>query len=400
MSIHKRPDRPRPDGKSSYQVKWREGGRQRSRMFDRSGDADAFELEIARRKQLGPLAGTVMVSRMTLAEFVTEEWWPRYAIPNLDPETRRRYLEVWGHDLLPRIGGYPVREITPMLIEDLRDQLVHQGLAPASQRKALLLLSGILKRAVVRALIPVNPVSMIAMPKAPPTKAIVPLAPATVEAIRQIMLTPRLRTVPATGAGKRPQRGYESPVGSPLERQRNALIVSMLAYAGLRPSEDRSATWADLHDHRLHVFATKTKRERDVDLLAPLAQDLAEWRLACGRPGPDALIIPRPSGGDWTKGDWDNWRSRVWRPAAIAAGVTGDLRPYRLRGSFVSLLLWSGMDLVEVAEQAGHSVATLAKHYAGVIKDLKDQPRVPAAEAIRRAREASSGQLTLGGLKR
>ena len=75
------------------------------------------------------------------------------------------------------------------------------------------------------------------------------------------------------------------------------------------------------------------------------------------------------------------------RPAAIAADVTGDLRPYRLRGSFVSLLLWEGRSLTYVAEQAGHSVATLAKHYAGVFRELEHQPRVSAAEAIRGARE-------------
>ncbi len=71
----------------------------------------------------------------------------------------------------------------------------------------------------------------------------------------------------------------------------------------------------------------------------------------------------------------------------LAAGVTGDLRPYRLRGSFVSLLLWSGEDLVYVADQAGHSVATLARHYAGVIRELRDVPKVPAAELIEAARE-------------
>ncbi|MGA2930421.1 MAG: hypothetical protein ABSG43_31455, partial [Solirubrobacteraceae bacterium] len=38
-------------------------------------------------------------------------------------------------------------------------------------------------------------------------------------------------------------------------------------------------------------------------------------------------------------------------------------------------------------EQAGHSIATLAKHYAGVIRELEDAPRVPAAQAIRNARE-------------
>jgi site-specific recombinase XerD len=117
--------------------------------------------------------------------------------------------------------------------------------------------------------------------------------------------------------------------------------------------------------------------------------------MACGRPADDELIVARPTGGPVTREDWSNWRERVWRPAAIEAGVTGDLRPYRLRGSFVSLLLWSGDDLAYVAEQAGHSVATLARHYAGVLKDLKGQPKVPAADAIRAARENTWGQLRL-----
>ena len=81
----------------------------------------------------------------------------------------------------------------------------------------------------------------------------------------------------------------------------------------------------------------------------------------------------------------------MYRPASLADGVTGDMRPYRLRGSFVSLLLWAGEDLTYVAEQAEHSVATLARYYAGVIKELHgQQPKIPAAEAIRLARERIS----------
>jgi integrase len=213
----------------------------------------------------------------------------------------------------------------------------------------------------------------------------------TVERIRANLLQPRTRTVPAAGAGKRPRREYEASVGSPRDRQRDALIVSMLAYAGLRPIEDRGCTWGDLRDQTLHVFATKTGRARDVDLIAPLAQDLAEWRRACGRPSDNELVIPRPSGGPWTREDWANWRRRVWRPSAIEAGVTGDLRPYRLRGSFVSLLLWEGRSLTYVAEQAGHSVATLARHYAGTMRELESKPRVPAAEAVQQAREEVCG---------
>lgn len=361
MSIHKRTDR---DG---YFVMWREGGRQRSRKFERKGDAQSFQDEVNRRRALGPLAAQVMMSRITLAEFVSQEWWPRYAIPNLKPSTRKRYLEVWGAYLLPRVGGYQLREITPQLIEDLRDQLAHQGIGPASQRKALLLLSGILRRAVVRGLIPHNPVAFVDKPKTPALKRPQPLAPATVEAIRKQL------------------------------RPRDQTIVSLLAYGGLRPGEAMAARWEDLAERTLYVPARKTSKERHVKLLTPLAQDLAEWRMAQGRPAGGLIFAPTTARNSGGERHWQNWVKRVYVPAATNAGVTGDMRPYRLRGSFVSLLLWSGMDLVEVAEQAGHSVATLARHYAGVISELRDQPRISPADAIRQARETASGQLQLVG---
>ncbi|MGO8905636.1 MAG: hypothetical protein ACLQMH_08445, partial [Solirubrobacteraceae bacterium] len=77
MSVRRRDDR-----NGQYEVRWREGGRQRSRLFAKKGDAEAFELDVKRRRALGPLAAGVIQSRMTLAEFVREEWWPRYAVPN------------------------------------------------------------------------------------------------------------------------------------------------------------------------------------------------------------------------------------------------------------------------------------------------------------------------------
>jgi integrase len=239
----------------------------------------------------------IIQSRQTLAEFVEEEWWPRYAVPNLAPDTRRRYLEVWGTHLLPRLGDYELREITPMVVEDVREQMTRAKIGVPTQRKTLMLLQAVLRRAVVRGLIPVNAARLVDKPKQRPTQLPQPLSPVTVERIRAGMLQPRTRVVPAAGVGKRPRCAYETLVGTPRDRQRNALIVSMLAYAGLRPIEDRGCTWAELHDRTLHVFATKTGRARDVDLIAPLAQDLAEWRMACGRRGrhrrPAAVSAPR-----------------------------------------------------------------------------------------------------------
>ena len=352
MSVQKR-------GKK-YVVRWREGGRHRAQTFMRRSDADAFHMDQRRRQQLGPLATSVLQSRMTLAQFIEEEWWPKYAMPNLKPSTRRRYLEVLGTHLLPRLGDYQLREIRPSLIEDFRCQLQAQRVGVQTQRKALMLLQGILRHAVVRELIPANPATVVAKPRQPATKRPQPLPPIVIERIRAEL------------------------------RPRDAVLLSMLAYAGLRPDEATRARWSDLGGGVLHVHAHKTERPRVVKLLAPLIQDLAKWRLASGRPGDDALIFPRRGGHEWRLHDWQNWRRRIYQPAAISAGVTGDMRPYRLRGSFVSLLLWEGRSLARVADQAGHSVATLARHYAGVLEELEDQPRVPASDAIGQAREIIS----------
>lgn len=361
MSIQKR------DGK--YVVRWREGGRQMARTFARAGDATAFETDVKRRRQLGALAPGVIQSRMTLAEFMEQEWWPRYAVPNLKPSTKRRYLEVWGTHLLPRLGDYELRTITPMLVEDLRSQFDQAHVGVQTQRKAIMLLQGILRRAVVRGLIPANPVKEISKPRQPATRRPQPLPPTVIEKIRSNL------------------------------RQRDATLVSVLAYAGLRPEEATSARWRDLSDRTLFVHASKTETERHVRLLAPVVKDLVEWRLASGRPAQGSLIFPTHDGDEWKLHDRQNWRRRVYQPAAKAAGVTGDMRVYRLRGSFVSLLLWEGRSLTYVAEQAGHSVATLAKHYAGVLEDMEDAERVPADEAIRmaRAQDVRKGSEAVGG---
>ena len=282
MSIQKRGTR--------YVVRWREGGRQLQRTFIKHGDAAAFETDVRRRQQLGALAPGVIQSRMTLTEFVREEWWPRYAIPNLKPSTQRRYLEVWGTHLLPALGDYELRAITPMLVEDLRAQFDAHRVGIQTQRKALMLLQGILRRAVVRGLIPANPVSVVDKPRQPPTRRPEPLPPETVERIRAQL------------------------------RHRDATMVSVLAYAGLRPEEATSARWRDLGDRSLHVHASKTERSRTIRLLAPLAQDLAEWRLASGRPPATALVFPTHDGDEWKLHDWQNWRRRVYQPAGEGDG--------------------------------------------------------------------------------
>ena len=94
-------------------------------------------------------------------------------------------------------------------------------LGAPSVRKAMLLLQGILRRAVVRGLIASSPVQAVGKPKQPPGQAPQPLVPEIVERIRAHMLT--AWSSPGRGAGRSAEQ-------LAWWRARNATIVSLLAY--------------------------------------------------------------------------------------------------------------------------------------------------------------------------
>jgi integrase len=100
---------------------------------------------------------------------------------------------------------------------------------------------------------------------------------------------------------------------------------------------------------------------------------------------PVGLVFPTSKGGAWTRDDWRNWTRRVWRPAAKDAGLEGS-RARDLRGSFASLLIWQGMNVLEVAEQLGDTKETCLGTYAGLFADYDERNRVSAEEKIWAAR--------------
>ena len=120
---------------------------------------------------------------------------------------------------------------------------------------------------------------------------------------------------------------------------------------------------------------------RTVDLLPPLKQDLAEWRLACGRPPDDDFLFVGSNRGPWRDHDYRNWRRRHFEPAAKAAEVP-NARPYDLRHSFASLLLHEGkVSIVDLASQLGHSPTMTLNTYGHVIAELREAPKTSATDA-------------------
>ena len=249
--------------------------------------------------------------------------------------------------------------------------MASEGVGQETIRKTLALLQGVLERAIEWGHLQANPVRVIRKPPQTRRRSVRPLAPATVEAIRGRLL-----------------RGG---------RKRDAVLVSVLAYAGLRPGEALALRWSDVRDSVLLVERalalgelqdTKTRRSRTVRILRPLAADLAEWRMASGRPDEASLVFPMRDGRLWTDTAYRNWRNRVYVPAAESAGIEQP-RPYDLRHSLASLLFAEGVNPAEIAEQMGHSLQTLLGTYTHVIAELRGQKRRSAEMLIRDVRETS-----------
>jgi integrase len=360
--------------KTVWRVHWREGSHHRTRHFNRKADAVLYDADVKRRKQLGDLH-TLTANRQTLAEYA-QEWFQLYAIPNLAQATQRSYATLWDAHALKRVGGYQLRELTPETITRFRNQLEHAGVGPASTRRTLILLQGMLERAVEWQRITTNPAKAVKKPKQARKQAIRPLAPTTIEHMRRHLLTKK--------------------------RLRDATLISVLAYAGLRPGEALALTWNHIQDHTIlveraiafgEVKDTKTGQRRTVLLLAPLAHDLAEWRLASGRPAGNTLVFPGRNGEPWTDDAWRSWRRKVFQPAATAAGAP-EATPYHLRHSYISLLIAEGMSVVEVARQAGHSPTITLTTYAHIIDELARHKRCSAEAEIRQARNTLTNART------
>ena len=125
-----------------------------------------------------------------------------------------------------------------------------------------------------------------------------------------------------------------------------------------------------------------------VRLLAPLAEDLEAWWNVLGSPSDGELVFPRRTVRPWDNVAWRNWGKRIYRPAAINAGLGEGNRPRDLRGSFASLLIWEGQNVVEVAQQLGHSAEMCLRSYAGVFAEFSIEERVSAEQTIRDARRS------------
>lgn len=351
-------------GDLRYEVRWSDGsGRRRSRLFDSRKDAERFETEIRRQRQLGVDLALEEARRQTTVADVVLIWLEVHE-PKLTRPAAEDYARQLDKRILPELGHRRVRDLTGHEVDRWIAWMRDQGDGDATINKALTVLQRLLSIARGLGLVQFNAVSDAERPSQRPKRIPVLIGVQHVELMRLFMLG----------------HGWTTDV----------MLLELLAYAGLRPeSEAITLRWRQVRDRSLLIRSTKTDRDRSVKPLEPLAQLLDRSR------GPDSdLVIPAPAGKpDWTREDWRNWRTRRFRPAAAYAGLPAGTRPRDLRGSFASLLINEGRSIVEVAAQLGHSPEIALRHYLQAIDDAPEH-RMPADAAVLTARHLAP-RLTL-----
>lgn len=356
----------RNGGEVVWRVRWRRHGRNRARTFSTRRDAADFDAEVRRQRRAGGLpaldAGTE-----SLGDYVTGTWAATHAV-TLAPKTRLHYASLYDHHLRPFLGAVSLRDIDAETIGRWQTDRLAAGAGPVAVRQAMDLLGSVLELAFVAGRISENPVRRVKKARLPRREEVRALSPATVEAMRA-----------ALGV-------------------RDATLLSVLAYAGLRPGEALGLRWGDIRDRTVLIQRsvslgeeadTKTRQHRTVRLLAALATDLRAWRMAAGRPGDGELVFPGKDGLPWTQAAYQSWRRRAFRRAADAAGLER-ARPYDLRHSFASLLLHEGRSVIYVARQLGHDARLTLTRYGHVIDELEDTPQMDAEAAIAEARRTAN----------
>jgi integrase len=336
-------------GNGRYRARyWGPDRRWHSRTFARKVDAQRWlntELtKVERYEWLDPGAG-----RVSFGE-VAERWMAGRA--SLRPSTQVRDRSFLNAMILPRLADKPVAAIVPSNLDGLVSELIAEGKAPATVRKAWQITSGVLRLAVRDRLIAASPAHDVRLPRLDREE------PTALTFDELLALADSIDT-----------------------RYRSVVLVG--AFAGLRFGEIAGLKIADFDPLRRHIKVRRTvsdlagriiegppktpKSARQVTLPKFVADELLSHLTKRRDPDPDDWIFTAPMGGPMRR---TGWVRRFWKPALARAGLDPNLGTHVLRHTQVALLIVQREHPKVIADRLGHtSVRTVLDVYGHLYGD-------------------------------
>jgi integrase len=354
-------------GERRYDVRYRDQqGRQRSRVFSVRKDAQAFKLDVERRRQAGLLYQAPPETFSALAR----AWLERYTIGaagRVRPRPRSIALAEDTLKGLAPLADLSVERIHRPLVEDLIASIAIDR--PRQAEMTLALLKRILKWAeergqqVDRAIYRVR----IATPNEREPQF---LTWEEAEELRSWMPEHIARIVPIA-------------------------ILTMLRRGEILGLRERDI---DFEAGSIAVFsqrqegvrvATKTRAGRRTVDFGPAALKLLREQQLARAPNMDGLLFPNRAGTPWNA---HNFYARVFKPAACHAG-TPALTFHDLRHTGASLMIAAGCHVKVIAEQMGHADggALVLRRYGHLYKGARKQAALALEEHVLNTPRAATG---------
>jgi integrase len=378
-------------GRKRWRVRYLDlDGKERSRSFDKKGDAERFKVQV----EADVLRGTYMdpdVGKVTLRKYAAE-WLAMQPHDTVTGDSTEVRLRV---HIYPALGGKTLVELAarPSMIQAWASGL---KLAPSSARGVLSLLSSVMAAAVRDGLISKNP--CVGTKLAKPVKRLV------------VPWTPAQRAAQRAGLSDRYQAIVDA--GCDLGLRQSELFGLSVENIDFLHRMVHVRQQVKLIRGRLYFAAPKAGKERSVPLAAQLGLVLSAHIAACavevtlpwhepgdrrhGRDHTAKLLFTTEAGRALQR---SSWNEHAWRPALRKAGLPSNERTngcHIMRHTFASTLVGRGVDPRTVAEYLGHSDggALVLRTYSHLLPDAEDRARKALEDALEASETRSDGPVT------
>jgi integrase len=340
-------------GKPVYVVRYRDvdSRKKQSKTFRKQKEAQDFDDAMKAAKRGG--IRVVRQSTDTLRQFWTE-YLEDYARHDLAAATVAAHEAAWTKWIEPELGDVKMSTLagSPDLIQGLKLAMIVARAGEPTQRRVLAVLSAVLTKAVQLQRIVSNPVKVI---KKPPVRR-----------SRQIRV---LNTEEA------------ETLLEHFTNESDRRLGALLVYGGLRPQDALALEASDIGARAISITKamkldgvgnTKTNGHR----MVPISAELRPYVTGLA----DGKVFADRDGKHWSSTKYRNWRTRKFQRACEKVGLAtitkqdgkrtyDGPRPYDLRHTRLSQMLYKGTDPVRVAQIAGHSPAVLFSTYAHAIAE-------------------------------
>jgi len=154
-------------------------------------------------------------------------------------------------------------------------------------------------------------------------------------------------------------------------------LVMFAAATGLRPGEWIALEQRDIDPAARVVYVRRayrngrlkcTKTERSVRAV-PLQEIALEAIASLPARADTDLLFPSLRGAYF---DLHNFRTREWKPAQLAVGISPLRRVYDLRHTFATFALRAGISTFDLSRYMGASLTMIDRHYGHLARDGRD----------------------------